>query len=979
MMSVRIGYVPLSFDGPSGPPAPTIQLTGNTVAENASVGTTVGTLSVANPGTGSPVYTLTDSAGGKFSITGALLKVAGALDYETAIFHSVTVHVTGMTPNPADRPFIILVTDVDDTAPTITSSAAISNAENSVLAHALTANETVTWAIVAGGADNARFEISGSTLRWLSNGVKDFETPNDANTDNAYIVTVRATDAALNVSTTQTITVTVTDVADTGGGTTTVTAPNGQTWTFAGTLTNGTYINGDPWVLDTGAGVSLTAVSTMPTGTGAEARNGGMINPTFNTMVEVKPFGQTNSVSMKQGYDGRCDETHLGVDPTFDYDVAYNAHATLPKTLHAGDSLVSAVSKDAAQTFAAFWAVPGSNKKTLDRMAVVTVVGTTPAVDAFRPNYFGTTKYNFTWSGVNTALLPNLTAPYNPKSTAFDGFHIDAGSVYAAGSPDEGRTQTEMMHIASLRDVWYWIYPNGTSNRMMVQAHYNQQWHSYVGQVLGQLAMYCMCNFSDRDFFLKRILQVAIDAYAVAEAEGNRYQTPWWGGAGYYPSPCWSVRLAGLLFNHTGMKNAVSIPTTHVDFSGNTINKWGEINRVYLTPNTTAHAQYARVPGENYSAGFPLFGDVPLQDVSAGQSSNGTMKDPLGVFDMNDYKYCTPHASYMSAVPYTLWAPSSGPNAGIEQTGPISTTASDPPFNAEPFLGVYLGGQLGNYMSSNNPSMMATVLSSIAMGDAAFWSNPAVVPFAKRARYDKKMWLGWGYEFDSSDVDTLKADVRGHGGTGNGWMIQMWDLINPVPNIETITPSSLPITGQTITPTYSGAGAGPTTVFNVTLAGGPDAGWGGYNLRQIIGASNLAAATGQYIRLTLGLKLVGDAMTIVAYVGQGSTGGNAYSTTAMRQLTGGSFGSGTYTQVGTTADVVLVSDWFLLNETYDETKDLVISLFGTGSGLSFYSVADAANSTHYKAPPNEAATAVVGTYSFNAAATQIISKIEIQP
>jgi len=188
-----------------------IRLTGRTVAENASNGFTIGTLSIGGTFTGTPVYSLTDSAGGKFAISGSNLNKAGALDYETATSHSITVHVTGLTPPATDRSFIILVTDVDDTAPTITSANTASNVENSVLAHALTADEPVTWAIIAGGADNARFEISGSTLRWLSNGVKDFEAPNDANTDNAYIVTVRATDLAGNVSTTQTIIVTVTD------------------------------------------------------------------------------------------------------------------------------------------------------------------------------------------------------------------------------------------------------------------------------------------------------------------------------------------------------------------------------------------------------------------------------------------------------------------------------------------------------------------------------------------------------------------------------------------------------------------------------------------------------------------------------------------------------------------------------------------------------------------------------------------------
>lgn len=96
--------------------------------------------------------------------------------------------------------------------PVITSPNTDINAENSVLAHALTANKTVTWSIV-GGADAAKFDISGSTLRWLGNGTKDFEAPDDANTDNAYVVQVRATDSFSNFAN-QTITVTVTDVAE---------------------------------------------------------------------------------------------------------------------------------------------------------------------------------------------------------------------------------------------------------------------------------------------------------------------------------------------------------------------------------------------------------------------------------------------------------------------------------------------------------------------------------------------------------------------------------------------------------------------------------------------------------------------------------------------------------------------------------------------------------------------------------------------
>jgi hypothetical protein len=102
---------------------------------------------------------------------------------------------------------------IDATAPTITSTNTVSVAENSTLSHSLTANETVTWT-KTGGADTAQFALSGSTLTWVANGTQDYEAPADADTNNAYVVQVTATDTAGN-TTNQTITVTVTDVADT--------------------------------------------------------------------------------------------------------------------------------------------------------------------------------------------------------------------------------------------------------------------------------------------------------------------------------------------------------------------------------------------------------------------------------------------------------------------------------------------------------------------------------------------------------------------------------------------------------------------------------------------------------------------------------------------------------------------------------------------------------------------------------------------
>lgn len=89
----------------------------------------------------------------------------------------------------------------------ITSASAVSNTSGTVLAHALSANQTVSWSIV-GGADQAKFEISGSTLRWTANGTQNYAAPADADTNNTYIVTVRATNGVAQ-TVDQTITVTV--------------------------------------------------------------------------------------------------------------------------------------------------------------------------------------------------------------------------------------------------------------------------------------------------------------------------------------------------------------------------------------------------------------------------------------------------------------------------------------------------------------------------------------------------------------------------------------------------------------------------------------------------------------------------------------------------------------------------------------------------------------------------------------------------
>ena len=189
------------------------------------------------------------------------------------------------------------------------------------------------------------------------------------------------------------------------------------------------------------------------------------------------------------------------------------------------------------------------------------------------------------------------------------------------------------------------------------------------------------------------------------------------------------------------------------------------MNRVYYS--STAHAQYLRVPGHDYSeAGFPLFGDVPLEDYSDGQPTNGTFRDPDRVYDMEDYLQNDasaadaataaanlPHSNYPDIldVVYENWKFGS-----IEQ--------------------IHLGG----YMSDNHRASMGFMCASIAMADETFWGG-AVVDFCRRYANDPQMWLMFGVNFDYDDAftapKTFHRDIFGFGGTGNGWMTDMWEDI----------------------------------------------------------------------------------------------------------------------------------------------------------------------------------------------------------
>lgn len=108
----RLGALGRGFGrlgGGGGITGPTIHLSSATIAEDASVGDLVGTLSVSN-GSGSYTFTLTDDAGGLFALDGSddtLLEVAAAL---SAGSETITVDADNGVDDPISRQFLITVT-----------------------------------------------------------------------------------------------------------------------------------------------------------------------------------------------------------------------------------------------------------------------------------------------------------------------------------------------------------------------------------------------------------------------------------------------------------------------------------------------------------------------------------------------------------------------------------------------------------------------------------------------------------------------------------------------------------------------------------------------------------------------------------------------------------------------------------------------------------------------------------------------------
>jgi serine protease len=189
------------------------------IAENAAIGALVGTLRGIDPDIGDPQsFSLVDGDGSgdnaSFTIVAGQLRAQAVFDFEKRSSYSVRVRTTDSAGQFFERPLTVAITNVNETPTavviakaTIAENAGVNAVVGGLGAIDTDVGDTFSFALVAGegSTDNARFNVSGASLRASSSF--DYETRT------SYSVRLRATDRGGRFAETA-FTITVTDVND---------------------------------------------------------------------------------------------------------------------------------------------------------------------------------------------------------------------------------------------------------------------------------------------------------------------------------------------------------------------------------------------------------------------------------------------------------------------------------------------------------------------------------------------------------------------------------------------------------------------------------------------------------------------------------------------------------------------------------------------------------------------------------------------
>jgi len=224
-------FCPVDEAGNATTMGPVVVISNSTIPETATIGTTVGALSVSG-GSGTYTYSFLSNPGSLFAISGSNLNTAAAL---TPGDKPITIRASGGTPSPVDRVFNITVTLVP-----VAPSGSVSISGSTVVGSVLTA-VTGTWA----GTAPITF-----AYQWKRAGT-------NVGTNSSTYTTV-----AGDIGSTMTVVVTATNAGGSGGATSAATAAiTGIAPANAGGANLPTILGSTP------QGSTLTATSGTWTGT----------------------------------------------------------------------------------------------------------------------------------------------------------------------------------------------------------------------------------------------------------------------------------------------------------------------------------------------------------------------------------------------------------------------------------------------------------------------------------------------------------------------------------------------------------------------------------------------------------------------------------------------------------------------------------------------------------------------------------------
>ena len=323
------------------------------VAENTGPGEDIGPAVAATDADDATLaYTLGGADAASFSIvaTSGQLQTKVALDHETRSSYTVMVTATDRANASDTITVTITVTNVDE-GPEVSGAPTRDYAENGtdpVATYTVTnpENGQIAWSLL--GDDSADFSINGGVLAF--NTPPNHEAPADADTNNVYLVTIKASDG--NNADTLDLTVTVTNVDETPE----VTGDSSINYAENGAGTVADYTAPDPegasitWSLsgdDSGDfSISITGELTFTTSPDYEAPADADTNNVYQVTIEASDWTNTGTLDLtvtvtnvneQPAFAVETDARIIAESPVADRNVGTPVSATDPD---AGDTLI---------------------------------------------------------------------------------------------------------------------------------------------------------------------------------------------------------------------------------------------------------------------------------------------------------------------------------------------------------------------------------------------------------------------------------------------------------------------------------------------------------------------------------------------------------------------------------------------------------------------------------------------------------------